>query len=238
MNFVFSKPCWPIRRPWWVGHVFVVNLVRFRFPFPSQDCQAICTQTFTTVTYIWTESCHWDLFDFFFSISYFALNNQNSKACHKYTNCNELCVSLLISIQNRTVNFSRKKRCHINSLFGSPHYDQVDFLHCWLCMRVNADFVAGIVWTKSTSGNPGWQAPRWNIGCIFVHFCKLTINRRASLLQWLKPRDNKNAQLLCRANVNMVLKNFYLSPMITRFATRNFFGSLLRAHFRCHRPYT
>ena len=66
----------------------------------------------------------------------------------------------------------------------------------WLCMRVNADFVAGIVWTKSTSGNPGWQAPRWNIGCIFVHFCKLTINRRASLLQWLKPRDNKK---LCTA---------------------------------------
>ena len=65
----------------------------------------------------------------------------------------------------------------------------------WLRMRVNADFVAGIVWTKSTSGNPGWQAPRWNIGCIFVHFCKLTINRRASLQQWLKPRDKKNVYI-------------------------------------------
>ena len=65
----------------------------------------------------------------------------------------------------------------------------------WLCMRVNADFVAGIVWTKSTSGNPGWQVPRWNIGCIFVHFCKLTINRRASLQQWLKPRDKKNVYI-------------------------------------------
>ena len=35
---------------------------------------------------------------------------------------------LLISIQNRIVKFTRKKRCHINSLFGSPHYDQVNFL--------------------------------------------------------------------------------------------------------------
>ena len=108
---------------------------------------------------------------------------------------------LLISIQNRIVKFTRKKTVsHKLTLWISTLWPGklLTLLYPidWLCMQVNADFVAGIVWTKSASGNPGWQVPRWNIGCIFVHFCKVTINRRASLLQWLKPRDNKK---LCTA---------------------------------------
>ena len=55
----------------------------------------------------------------------------------------------------------------------------------------------------------------------WMHFCTFlqTHNQSESIVAAMieTARQKKCVHLLCRANVNMVLKNFYLSPMITLF---------------------